>query len=132
MRTHLFIFIILALLASVHHSFADLRIVSAYFGRPNHNVDVRGVIEQYVDQGIYSFRVSGANLGGWQNPGRTDFLRVVYEANGRRYTTGCRNGRPFASPTTPVSSSAPTALIDTARGTGRQRFPPAVQPRISG
>jgi hypothetical protein len=95
MRSRLFILTILALLASVHHSFADLRIISAYFGRPNRNVDVRGVIEEYVDQGIYSFRVSGANLGGWQNPGKTDFLRVVYEMNGRRYTTDGMEGQVF-------------------------------------
>ena len=95
MRSRFFIVIILAFLASIHHGFADLRIISAYFGRPNHNVDVRRVIEDYVDQGIYSFRVSGANLGGWQNPGKTDFLRVVYEANGRRYTTDGMEGQVF-------------------------------------
>jgi len=95
MKARLTLLPVLCLIASVDHAFADLRIVSAYFGRPNHNVDVRPVIDQYVDHGIFSFRVSGANLGGWQNPGRTDFLRVVYEIDGRRQTTDAMEGQVF-------------------------------------
>jgi hypothetical protein len=95
MRSRSFLICILAILSSVQHGFADLRIISAYFGRPNHNVDVRRVIEDYVDHGVYSFRVSGASLGGWQNPGKTDFLRIVYESDGRRYTTDGMEGQVF-------------------------------------
>ena len=125
MKSRLTLLTVLCLFVSLAPAFADLRVVSAYFGRPNRNVDVRGVIEQYVDQGIYSFRVSGANLGGWQNPGRTDFLRVVYEVNGRRYTTDGMEGQvfTFAGVRNPVTGRAllpQRATIRITNHTGEQ------------
>jgi hypothetical protein len=116
MRYRSIILITLALLAGAENSFADLHIISAYFGRPAKNVDVRRVVEEYVNHGIYSFRVSGANLGGWQNPGKTDFLRVVYEVNGRRFTTDGMEGQIFTfAGVDPMPGRAPLPMRATIR-----------------
>ncbi|MEO7317827.1 MAG: hypothetical protein ABIZ56_02435 [Chthoniobacteraceae bacterium] len=95
MRPRLFLFILLSLLASLENSFAELRIVSAYFGRPERNQDVKRAVQNYVDNGIFAFRISGENLGAKQHRGKEDYLRVVYELDGRRYTIDGVEGQTF-------------------------------------
>ena len=86
---------LLVLFATVASGLAELRIRSAYYGRPDNNRDVKQVLENYVRHGIYSFRVSGRSMGVEPNPGRTDYLRVVYDLNGRRQTTDAQEGQLF-------------------------------------
>ena len=90
-----FFFPLVGLLATLGNSFADLRIVSAYFGRPEQNQDVKRTVQNYAEHGIYSFRISGENLGARQHQNQADFLRVVYEVDGRRYTSDGTEGQTF-------------------------------------
>lgn len=95
MRPRLIFLTVLCLLASLGNSVAGLRIVSAYFGRPERNQDVRRAVEHYVDHGIFAFRISGENLGARQHVDQKDFLRVIYEVDGRRYMTDGVEGQVF-------------------------------------
>ena len=95
MRPRLIFVTILCLLASLGNGFAGLRIVSAYFGRPERNQDVRRAVEHYVEHGIFAFRISGENLGARQHVDQKDFLRVIYEVDGRRYVTDGVEGQVF-------------------------------------
>ena len=95
MRPRIFLLTLLCLLASIGNSFGHLRIVSAYFGRPERNQDVKRAVENYVDHGIFSFRISGESLGAKQHRDRQDYLRVVYDLDGRRYTTDGVEGDTF-------------------------------------
>lgn len=83
------------MLASLANSFGDLRIVSAYFGRPERNQDVRKAVQHYVEHGIFAFRVSGENLGAKEHRDKQDYLRVVYDVDGRRCTTDGVEGKIF-------------------------------------
>ena len=83
------------LLASFGHSFADLRIISAYFGRPEQNQDVKRTVKNFVENGVFAFRISGENLGAKQHRDQKDYLRVVYEVDGRRCTTDGVEGQVF-------------------------------------
>ena len=95
MRPRLFLLTIVCFLTCLGNSFADLRLVSAYFGRPEQNQDVHRAVQNYIDHGVYSFRISGENLGAREHYNQADFLRVVYEADGRRYTTDGVEGQTF-------------------------------------
>ncbi len=82
-------------IASFGHSFADLRVISAYFGRPERNQDVKRAVVHFVENGVFAFRISGENLGAKQHRDQEDYLRIVYEMDGRRYTTDGVEGQVF-------------------------------------
>ncbi len=95
MKSRVFLVSLLVFFATLAQGFADLRIRRAYYGRPENNRDVKAYIENYVKNGIYSFRVAAASLGSNPNPGQADFLRVEYEVDGRRYTTDAQEAQIF-------------------------------------
>ena len=79
MKLRVLLLTAVCLLASLADSLAGLRVISAFFGRPNKNEDVTRAVRNYVENGVFGFRISGQNLGAKEHYYKEDYLRVIYE-----------------------------------------------------
>lgn len=95
MKLRMLLLTAVCLLATLSDSLAALRVISAFFGRPNKNEDVTRALRNYVENGVFGFRISGQNLGAKEHHYKEDYLRVIYEVDGRRYTTDGVEGQTF-------------------------------------
>jgi hypothetical protein len=85
------------LLAMAFPAIANIKVQSAYYGRPSpgKSVEVGKVVQQLYNSGRTSFRLSPAIMGASPNPGLPNFLKVEYYLNGKKVTGTATDGELF-------------------------------------
>lgn len=89
--------IILLVFCGARTGEAQIKITSAYYGRPKpeKTVDVKDTVQALVNAGRTSFHVSTGTFRLNPNPGRPNFLVVQYYAYGQNYTGRASDGQLF-------------------------------------
>lgn len=91
------ILILFTVFITTHAAEAQIKVVSAYYGRPKpeRTVDVKKTVQAMASVWRTSFQVSPATFKVNPNPGRRNTLVVQYYAYGQTYTERADDGQVF-------------------------------------